>query len=70
MPSAKVPIFTYDAESVNFLPNSKILDMTKLKTFADDKLNIDKLTVSPFKRVENTVGKGENASYQHFLLFP
>ena len=23
-----------------------------------------------FGRVENIVGKGENASYQHFLLFP
>ena len=22
------------------------------------------------ERVENIVGKGENASYQHFLLFP
>ena len=23
-----------------------------------------------FDRVENIVGKGENACYQHFLLFP
>ena len=23
-----------------------------------------------FDRVENNVGKGENAGYQHFLLFP
>ena len=23
-----------------------------------------------FHRVENIVGKGENAGYQHFLLFP
>ena len=23
-----------------------------------------------FGRVENIVGKGENAGYQHFLLFP
>ena len=23
-----------------------------------------------FDRMENTVGKGENAGYQHFLLFP
>ena len=23
-----------------------------------------------FDRVENFVGKGENAGYQHFLLFP
>ena len=25
---------------------------------------------SVFDRVENNVGKGENADYQHFLLFP
>ena len=28
------------------------------------------MTGSIFDRVENTVGKGENAGYQHFLLFP
>ena len=26
--------------------------------------------VSVFDKVENIVGKGENAGYQHFLLFP
>ena len=26
--------------------------------------------ISVFDRVENIVGKGENAGYQHFLLFP
>ena len=46
---------------VNSLPNYKILDVTKLKAFADDKLNIAKMMISPFDRVENTVGKGENA---------
>ena len=45
-------------------------DWSKLKALADDKLNIAKRTISLFDRVENTVGKGENASYQHFLLFP
>ena len=54
----------------NPLPNNKILDMTKLKAFADDKLNIDKMTISVLDRVENTEGKGENAGYQHFLLYP
>ena len=44
--------------------------MTKLKAFADDKLNITRMMASPLDRVENTVGKGENAGYQHFLLFP
>ena len=54
----------------NPLPNDKILDMTKLKAFADDKLNIDKMTISVLDRVENTERKGENAGYQHFLLYP
>ena len=54
----------------NPLPNAKILGMTKFKAFADDKLNIAKMTVFLIDRAENTVGKGENAGYQHFLLFP
>ena len=57
-------------QSINPLPNEKILDLTKLKEFADKKLNVAKMTISLFDRVENTVGKGENAGYQHFLLFP
>ena len=51
------------------IPNDKILDVTKLKAFADDKLNVAKMTIFLYDRVENTVGKGENAGYQHFLLF-
>ena len=54
---------------VSSLPNNKIWDVTKLKAFVDDKLNVDKLKISPFDRVENNVRKGENAGYQHFLLF-
>ena len=55
---------------INPLPNGKILDMTNLKAFADDKLNVDKMTISLLDRVENTEGNGENAGYKHFLLFP
>ena len=44
--------------------------MTKFKAFADDNLNVAKMTISVFDRVENTLGKGENAGYQHFLVFP
>ena len=53
----------------NPLPN-KIFDVTKLKVFADNKLNFAKMTISLFNRVENTVRKGENADNQYFLLFP
>ena len=45
---------------------TKILDSSKLKEFADHSFKFDKLS----KRVENTVGKGEIACYEQFLLFP
>ena len=43
--------------------------MTKFKVFADDKLNVAQMMISVFDKVKNIVGKGENAGYQHFLLF-
>ena len=54
---------------LNSLPNDKI-HWTKLKAFADVKLDVAKIIISVYDRVENIVGKGENATYQHFLLFP
>ena len=55
--------------SVNPLPDDRILDWSKLTAFADDKFKVTKMRFSLFGRVENTGGKGENAGYQHFLLF-
>ena len=52
------------------LPNAKILDMSKLKAFAGDKIDVTEKLKFVLERVENIVGKGENAGYQHFLLFP
>ena len=40
-----------------------------LKAFADDKFCVAKMVISVFDRVENIVGRGENAGHQHFLLF-
>ena len=54
----------------NTLRNDKILDWPKLKAFADDNSNISKKMISLYDKVENIVGKGENAGYQHFLLLP
>ena len=54
----------------NPLPHDKIFEVTKLKVFADDKWNVAAMTIFLFDKVENTVGKGENAGNQHFLLFP
>ena len=55
---------------INSLPIDKFLDRSKLKVFAEDNLKVVRMMIYVFDRVENIVGKGENASYQHFLLFP
>ena len=49
---------------------TKILDYSKLKEFADDNFKFDKNGRKLSKQVENTVGKGEIARYEQFLLFP
>ena len=55
---------------IKSLTNDKILVFTKLKAFEDNKLNIAKMMIFGFNRLENIVKKkGENAGYQHFLLF-
>ena len=56
--------------NLNSLPNDKILDLCKFEAFADDKLKVARITKLLLGRIENIVGKGENAGYQHFLLFP
>ena len=55
---------------VNPFPNNKFLDSSKLKEFADNSFNFDENDRKLFKQVENTVGKGEIACYEQFLLFP
>ena len=57
---------------INSLPNEKILDCSKSKVFADDKIKVLKMIIFVLDRVENIVRKGESAGYhgyQHFLLF-
>ena len=70
----KMREYCYSATSFSHsfisLPHDNILNVTKFKAFADDKFNVAKMMISPYDRVENTVGKGENAGCQHFLLFP
>ena len=48
----------------------KILDWPKFKALADDKINVTEKLKFVLGMVENILGKGENAGYQHFLLFP
>ena len=47
-----------------------MLDSSKFKQFADDKFEFDENGRKFFKRLENTVRKGEIARYEQFLLFP
>ena len=49
--------------------NDKLLDWSKLKAFADDKLNLAKKWKFVLGRVENMVGKGENAG-SHNVFYP
>ena len=53
---------------INSLPNNKILDYSNFKAFADYKLKVVQNLKLVLGTVENIVGKGENAGYQHFLL--
>ena len=48
-------------EWVNYLPYDKILTQSKLKALADDKINATQKMKFMSERVENILGKGENA---------
>ena len=63
------PLISYTCIYLSFLPNDKFLDWSKLKTFAGDKIKVTGKMKFVLEMVENIVGKGENAGYQHFLLF-
>ena len=52
------------------IPKRQVLDLSKLKDFADDNFKYNENGRKFSKRVENTVGKGEIARYEQFLLFP
>ena len=54
---------------LNTFPNKKF-ETSKLKEFTDDNFKFDTYGGKFSKRVENTVGKGEIAGYEQFLLFP
>ena len=47
-----------------------MLDSSKLKEFAGDNFQLDENGRKFYKWVENTVGKGEIARHEQFLLFP
>ena len=59
-------VFNRPLFQVNPFPHDKILDQTKLIAFVDDKLNVTKMIISAFDRVENIVGRGEIACTSNF----
>ena len=64
-------ILDIDVESIwgqgfNSLPNDKIVDLSKLKDFTDDKLNETQNLKFALGRVDNIMGKGENAAFSPF----
>ena len=53
-----------------YFPKRHVLDSSKLKNFADDNFKFDENGRKFSKTVENTMGKGEIARNEQFLLFP
>ena len=54
---------------LNPLPDDKFYTLPKLKESADHNFKFDEIGRKLSKWVENTVGKGEIARYEQFLLF-
>ena len=50
------------------LPDDNILGLPKLKSFADDKLNVTENIKVVSHRIENIAGKEENAGYQQIMI--
>ena len=48
----------------------KFQPCSKLKAAADNNFIVAQMVQVFFIMLENIVGKGENAGYQHFTLFP
>ena len=51
--------------SFNSSPKDKFLDWSKLKAFADDKINVIEKLKFALGKLENIVGKEKNVGYQH-----
>ena len=64
--------FCYQIGLIHYLSLSQTTnsDSSKLKELADDNFKVDENGRMFYKCVENTVGKGEIALYEQFLLFP
>ena len=52
----------------NSLPNDKILDLSKLKALADNKINVTEKLKIIFGTVENIVKKGESVFFFSYYV--
>ena len=55
---------------INSLSTDNFLNLSKLKAFGVDKINVTEKLKFLCARIKIIVGKGENAGNQHFLVFP
>ena len=62
--------FSFIIITFNSFSKQQNFSMSKLKASADNKIKVAAKLKFVLGRVENIVAKGENAGYQHFLLFP
>ena len=62
----------YHLPSYQYLTHYQTTDFRLFQTegFADENFKFDEKGTKLSKQVENTMGKGEIASYKQFLLFP
>ena len=58
------------SQLTHYQTTNQILHSSNLKVFAEDNFKFDENGRKLSRRVENTVGKGEIARYEQFLLFP
>ena len=71
IPNFRIPFLVFSIHSHPYsLPNENILPWSKLKAFVDEKIHVTEKIKFVLRKVENFVGKGENAGYQHLLIFP
>ena len=56
----------YQTKNINSFTNDKIFSLVQIESIC----RRQKMMIFVLDRVENIVGKGENAGYKHFLPFP
>ena len=56
--------------SLNPFPNDRLFVSAKMKEFADNNFEFDENGSKFAEQIQNTVGKGEIAGHEQFLLFP